>query len=463
MPCISSDCVPELALIAIGRYAQIGSYGFGCANGGGLPNGTLGYLTQKIDQRGKSNANSTTSKGSALEGCNGKSSVNSNSQNQGVGALESIYSLNPKIDGYGRLIIDITAQSSIDTSYSSSSQTTFSHVQQLSSPGFPTIDTTASSKSESISSSKQTCTFIPCDYSQCQISDCGYFVCEDDCTYSDSSSSNPSITFNGQGSCLYSDGSCSAISYDEAGQPYPNQCEASNSSNDSTNCNFSIPCPELTEASSTCTSITYECLAETSSGSQSCLSACGTTGPAANTSSSVSISSKTLTVSQAFTISDAKKLSVQQVETLLALDEANSPKSPCGEICETNDGKDGCWIGASGTITTPVSNTGSSYYSAFKLKIGMYKKDMDDQKILRVKGTVYFYENSLPECCCGTGNTQVIFSASFNINNSKNMEINGGKDEFCSADVIKKNNDELQDYVDSNIVACYVIDKVTYI
>ena len=42
------------------------------------------------------------------------------------------------------------------------------------------------------------------------------------------------------------------------------------------------------------------------------------------------------------------------------------------------------------------------------------------------------------------------------------MEINGEKDEFCSGFVIQKNNDELQDYVGSNIVACYKIDKVTY-
>lgn len=463
MPCISSDCVPELSLIAIGRYAQVGSYGFGCANEGELPNGTLGYLTQSIEQKGQSNANSTTSKGSVFEGCAGKSSVNSNSTNNGNGSLNSIYTLKPKIDQYGRLIIDTTAQYSIDASYLSSSQNTFVHSQTLSTPGFPTITTTASSKSESSSNSKQTCTFIPCDYSQCEIGDCGYFVCEDDCKYSDSSSSNPSITLNGEGSCLYSDGSCSVISRDEAGQAYPNQCESDNSSNNSTNCNFSIPCPDLESVSSTCTSIVYECEAETTSGSQGCLDTCNTTGPSTTTSSSTSLGSRTLTVSQAFTISQAKSLSVQQVETLLGLDEANSPKSPCGEICETNDGKDGCWIGASGTITTPVSNTNSSYYSAFKLKIGMYKKDMDDQKILSVKGQVYFYENSLPECCCGTGDTEVIFSASFNINNSKNMEINAGKDEFCSADVIKKNNDELQDYVDSNIVACYVIDKVTYI
>ncbi len=460
MPCTTSKCIPELTFIAIGQYAEVGAIGFGCVNGDELPNGTLGYLSQSISQKGKGLAKSTTSAGSSFEGCDGESSVGSNSTNQGEGALDSLYLITPKVDKYGRLIFDITAQSHINTSYSSSSNINLEHIQYLSEPGFPKITTSASSGGQGGSKSTQTCTYIPCDYSQCEFdNDCGYFSCSSDCKTSDSSNSSPGILLDGYGSCLNADGACSVIFRDEYGDPYPNQCESSSGSNDSTDCNFLIPCSDLVEVDSTCTSITYECNTDSNSQENSCISACGTNGPATTTSSSFSKGSKKINVTSPFTISKAKELSIQIVEALLALDESNKPRNPCGQICDVNDGKDGCWIGGAGTLTIPVSNTNSSYYSSFKLKIGMYKKDMDERKILSVKGKVYFYENDLPEDCDGE---TAIFNASFSFSNSKNMEINSEKDEFCSGFVIQKNNDQLQDYVGSNIVACYKIDKVTY-
>jgi hypothetical protein len=42
------------------------------------------------------------------------------------------------------------------------------------------------------------------------------------------------------------------------------------------------------------------------------------------------------------------------------------------------------------------------------------------------------------------------------------MKINSGFDEFCSAEIFDKNNDQLQDYAGSSIQACYKINDVTY-
>ena len=432
-----NNCI-DLTFIALGENAELTGFGFNCVGDGELPEDTYGYLRYSFEHSGGGNSNSSSSCTNCSRnqlyytwlGWDERSTTKYNS----TGKSNSRIVFKPKIDGFGRYIIEEDNISTIEHEDDSDSSaqgvgiTTSSAAENYGEIIYTYIDGSTSFGSNK---SSRTCIKIPCDYNQCEVEDCGQIECTEEC-----STESFSNTYFDQNPC---------------GPNYPQPCSDSTTSEDrNENCNLSIPCNSFVAANSTCTTVSETCSEEFNENYT-------------NYSSSSSASgTRTTRVSNSYTVDMAKGFSKQKVNTILNLKTNNSPTDPCGTICEINSGKDGCWIGSGSTMISVVdtSEENLTYYSKVKVKIGLYKKDMDDENITSIKGTVYFYENNLPECCCGTGNP--IGSTSFSISNSADMKINSGFDEFCSSEIYSKNNDELQDYAGSTIEACYKIEDITY-
>lgn len=441
-----NTCI-ELTFIALGESSEIIGFGFSCLNGEELPEDTYGYLSYRFDHSGGANYNASSSCKNcdrympyyATKSWDERSQAKSNSRGK---STSKIY-FKPKIDGFGRYIIEEDNISTIEhIDDSDSSALGVGRTYSSAAENYGAILETYTDGSNSLGSNKssRTCIKIPCDYNQCEVENCGQIECTEECSTESFSNSFFDLTPCGPGSH----------------QP----CSDSTTSEDrNENCNFSIPCSTFESANSTCTRVSETC-------SESYNDNISTETPPDSTySSSVSSSAtgkRTTTVGGDYTVNKAKGFSKQSVNTILNLKTINSPTDPCGTICEINNGKDGCWIGSGSTMISVVdtSEENLTYYSRVKVKIGLYKKDMDQENITSIKGTVYFYENNLPECCCGTGNP--IDSKSFSISNSANMKINSGFDEFCSTEIYDKDNDELQNYAGSTIEACYKIEEITY-
>ena len=433
-----NNCI-DLTFIALGENAELTGFGFNCVGDGELPEDTYGYLRYSFEHSGGGNSNSSSSCTNCSRnqlyytwlGWDERSTTKYNS----TGKSNSRIVFKPKIDGFGRYIIEEDYISTIEHEDDSDSSAQ-GDGKGLSSAAenYGAIIQTYIDGSTSLVSNKssKTCIKIPCDYNQCEVEDCGQIECTEECSTESFSNS------------YYDANPCSPD-----GNPQP--CSDSTTSEDrNENCNLSIPCNSFVAANSTCTTVSETCSEEFNENYT-------------NYSSSSSASgTRTTRVSNSYTVDMAKGFSKQKVNTILNLKTNNSPTDPCGTICEINSGKDGCWIGSGSTMISVVdtSEENLTYYSKVKVKIGLYKKDMDDENITSIKGTVYFYENNLPECCCGTGNP--IGSTSFSISNSADMKINSGFDEFCSSEIYSKNNDELQDYAGSTIEACYKIEDITY-
>lgn len=436
-----NNCI-DLTFIALGESAELTGFGFNCLNGEELPEDTYGYLNYSFNHSGGGNSNSSSSCTNCSRNLpyytwllwSERSRTKSNSR----GKSKSRIVFKPKIDGFGRYIIEEDNISTIEHEDDSDSSAQGVGKGYSSSPeNYGAVIVTYTDGSTSLGSNKssRTCIKIPCDYTQCEVEDCGQIECTEECSTEFFSNS------------YYDVSPCT--------ENTPQPCSDSTNSEDrNENCNFSIPCGNLESANSTCTTVSETCSEESNDNY--------TNGSYSYSSSSSASGNRTTTVSNSYTVDMAKGFSKQKVDTILNLKENNSPTDPCGTICEINNGKDGCWIGSGSTMISVVdtSEENLTYYSKVKVKIGLYKKDMDDENITSIKGTVYFYENNLPECCCGTGNP--IDSKSFSISNSANMKINSGFDEFCSTEIYSKNNDELQNYAGSTIQACYKIEDITY-
>ena len=441
-----NNCI-DLTFIALGENAELTGFGFSCLNGEELPEDTYGYLRYSFNHSGGGNSNSRSSSNDCSNDRGDLPPLswddNSRNKSKSKGKSKSRIVFKPKIDGFGRYIIEEDNISTIEhEDDSDSSGQAVGIVTSSANQDFGAILFTYIEGSTSFGSNKssRTCIKIPCDYNQCEVEDCGQIECTEECSTESFSNS------------YYDVNPCSP-----ATPPQP--CSDSTTSEDrNENCNFSIPCNSFEAANSTCTTVSEICKEESNINQTDDEIPC--TGK--SSSSSSASGTRTTTVSDSYTVDRAKGFSKQKVDTILNLKANNSPTDPCGTICEINNGKDGCWIGASSTMISVVdtSEENLTYYSKVKVRIGLYKKDMDDEKITAIKGTVYFYENNLPECCCGTGNP--IGSTSFSISNSADMKINSGFDEFCSTEIYSKNNDELQDYAGSTIQACYKIEDITY-
>ena len=448
-----NNCI-DLTFIALGENAELTGFGFNCLNGEELPEDTYGYLRYSFEHSGGGNSNSSSS----CDNCSRNRpdlitlswDERSRNKSNSTGKSNSRIVFKPKIDGFGRYIIEEDYISTIEHEDDSDSSAQ-GDGKGLSSAAenYGAIIQTYIDGSTSLVSNKssKTCIKIPCDYNQCEVEDCGQIECTEEC-----STESFSNTYFDQNPC---------------GPNYPQPCSDSTTSEDrNENCNLSIPCNSFVAANSTCTTVSETCSEE--SNDNSTIVTYPLNNPAykptirSDSSSSSASGTRTTRVSDSYTVDMAKRFSKQKVDTILNLKAKNSPTDPCGTICEINSGKDGCWIGSGSTMISVVdtSEENLTYYSKVKVKIGLYKKDMDDENITSIKGTVYFYENNLPECCCGTGNP--IGSTSFSISNSADMKINSGFDEFCSSEIYSKNNDELQDYAGSTIEACYKIEDITY-
>jgi hypothetical protein len=444
-----NNCV-DLTFIAIGESAEITGTGFGCVGGGELPDDTYGYLSYSFNHSGSAESKSqsrfkcASSQAAGEVGYQWDGSSQSSSKSKGKDKHKITFT--PKIDGFGRYIIE--EDNTSDKEHEDESDSAYQRVgvvlvsESLGAQiGVAYLTKTIGGTSLGNNTSTRTCIKIPCDYSQCEVGDCGQIECTDTCETQSFSNSYFDIS-----PCTESQMPCSDSDEDE---------------DKNENCNFDIPCGDFTTVNSSCETVSEVCETKSESNESSPGDQDGCPGPSSSSSNSSASSNKTTTVSNAYTVSMAKSFSTASVDTRLILKEINSPTDPCGTICEINSGKDGCWIGSGSTMINVIDTDESpTYYSRAKVKIGLYKKDMDDEDIKSITGTVYFYENNLPSCCCGTGNP--IDSKSFSISNSANMKINSGFDEFCSAEIFDKNNDQLQDYAGSSIQACYKINDITY-
>jgi hypothetical protein len=442
-----NNCL-DLIFIGIGQSAEITGTGFSCVGDGELPDDVYGYLSYSFSHSGNATSRSqsrfkcASSQAAGEEGLSWDGSSQSRSKSKGKDKHKIKFT--PKIDGFGRYIIE--EDNTSDKEHEDESDSAYQRTGELFSSGFndfgtPIVTVIKGGNSLGTNTSTRTCIKIPCDYSQCEVEDCGQIECTSTCETKSFSNSYFDIS-----PCTEDRMPCSDSDQDE---------------DKNENCNFDIPCGDFTTVNNSCETVSEVCKTQSESNESSPGDQDGCPGPSSSSSNSSASGNKTTTVGGPYTVSMAKSFSTASVDTILALKEINSPTDPCGTICEINSGKDGCWIGSGSTMTNVIdTNESPTYYSRAKVKIGLYKKDMDDEDIKSITGTVYFYENNLPSCCCGTGNP--IDSKSFSISNSANMKINSGFDEFCSAEIFDKNNDQLQDYAGSSIQACYKINDITY-
>jgi len=395
------NCGPSLSLFSIGAAAAVSPTAFGCLNGDPLPEGTLGYQSYSSSDAGSSSSSSNLNCFWHIGGDTYASAIY-NSNYYSNGNARSNYSINSTVDGYGRYLEDITASSTVNAAenYKSNSFAYYG------APG-PCSATNANSNGKT----NINCTFVTCDFSQCEVQPCGYYECQEDCDYSST------------------DTMCRAGCGDN--------CSPTTENYSSDGCGGVGECGPLVGSCTrvNCSSSTFSQYEPTSE--YDCY-----------TANSMNSSDSSRRVSKQITLSKAKGFSKQSVNTRISILQNNTAQNPCGSNC--GNGKDACWGGYGGF--EPIDNTNNSYYSRVKIKIAASREQMKDYS--SVEGKVYFYQDSLPGCC-GGGNP--IITTNFSLSSSANFQ-NGT---MCATDVYNFENDSMQAYVGSNIIACAKIDRLT--
>jgi len=391
------NCAPGVSLFSIGTSANVVPGVFGCLNGDPLPEGTLGYRNYNSTRGGNSNSSENLNCFYDIGGGTFALALFNSSYNNG-GSSSYTYIIRGSVDGYGRYIETASAMSKLNASASAKMNSSFWY-------GAP--NPCSNSDSNYNNTTDINCKLVECDFSSCEVAPCNYFVCEENCT-----------TNTNENGCIEGERFSNATSDNSCGG-FPS-CNPSEGSCTRTTCSTSEnyvwqnPNPEQPE----------------------CFSA-----------NSLTATNGTDNVSVPVTISTAKGYSRSSVNTKMSLLAINGRQDPCGTNC--GFGEDACWGG--GFSFVPVDNTNNSYYSRAKVKVAATKEDMKPYS--SVGGTVYFYENSTPGCC-GEGNP--IFTSNFSLGSSANFK-NGT---MVAQDVYSFENDSMQDYVGSTIVACVKINGV---
>lgn len=390
-------CGPNLFFVSIGASEAVEIYGQRCLNNEPLPDGTFGFLSSETKRNG-----SYTYQSSLINpGVFYDRSANSNAK----GAAESNYYVIPMVDQYGRVLIEGL--------YTSRYTANSSHNGKLNITGPDTgLGEYYKETYREKSKTNITCATVRCRNDVCLPPPCGYVSCQEDCETEWETTYSSHLSGGADGD---KNKGCGAW-FPGAGE------EECSSSCQTSTCFLS----ENVE-----NSVSYPGFISTESISTNALS--------------------TTRLGSASTRASCKAMSVAAVNTRIAIQEFNREQDPCGTRCDSGNDQDDCWIG--GFAFYVGNNANSTIYSRAKVKVAATKEAMEPYS--NIAGKVYFYENSVPNCC---GEGSPIIETSFSLGRSANFK----RYTQCATNVYNFDSDEMQAYAGSTIVGCIKVTQVSF-